>query len=169
MPSIPRSTYLRHILFAWVKGEDSILLGTNASRRWSTVTSQGYPPMRCSRSNRDLHHLCQGKLDCLGDITAVCDRAALSCRRGAKVRTYAKPHPADGRCAIEPFLPVGVLSARGTARTFNEAANKLIYKCVDHNAHKGGLTYNVGMLEHATCTSSSYGHSLLIPHSKRRR
>ena len=67
----------------------------------------------------------------------------------------AKSYTADGKCAIEPSLPVGVLRAHSTARTFNQAANRVIYKCVDHNAHTGGSIYNIGMLEDATCNPAS--------------
>ena len=74
----------------------------------------------------------------------------------------AKSYTADGKCAIEPSLPVGVSRAHSTARTFNEAANRIIYKCVDHNAHTGGFIYNIGMLEDATCIPASYGDTRLI-------
>lgn len=62
---------------------------------------------------------------------------------------------------IEPSLPLGVIRAHGTARTFNEAANRLIYKCVDHSTHTGGTTYNIGMLEDATCILNLFRDILL--------
>ena len=55
---------------------------------------------------------------------------------------------ADGRCAIEPYLPLGVSTAYITPRQFNQAANRLIENCVDHHAHAGGVATDMGMAEH---------------------
>lgn len=83
------------------------------------------------------------------------------------MRIYANCYIADGRCAIEPSLSPGVTRAHGTARSFNQAANRIISKCVDHSAHKGGLIYNIGMPDDATCIPASYEDALLTSHLKR--
>ena len=49
---------------------------------------------------------------------------------------------ADGRCGIEPLLPLGQKKGYSTARGFNEATNSLISRCVDGFTHRGGQTVN---------------------------
>ena len=84
-----------------------------------------------------------------------CMYIALPCHRGSEAGIYAESYTADGRCVIEPSLSVGVSKGHGTARTFNEAANRLIYRCVDHNAHTGGFIYKLGTLEDTTSIPTS--------------
>ena len=83
------------------------------------------------------------------------------------MRIYANSHLADGRCAIEPSLSMGVTRAHGTARSFNQGANRVIHKCVDNSAHTGGLIYNIGMLADPSCIPTSNEGTLVTPHWKR--
>lgn len=69
---------------------------------------------------------------------------------------------ADGKCAIEPYLKSGVLKTYNTARSFNQATNKLIDDCVDHNVHSGGVAMSVGTLKHVSCIVAHYKTALLI-------
>lgn len=63
---------------------------------------------------------------------------------------------ADGKCAIEPYLPLGVSMAHITPRQFNRAANRLIEQCVDHHAHAGGVVTDMGMVEDISRIQACY-------------
>ena len=68
---------------------------------------------------------------------------------------------ADGRCAIEPYLPWGALRAYNTPRGFNEAANRLNRDCVNEDLD-GGTTYGTGMLRYISFIQINDEHVMSI-------